>query len=172
MGYFLPKFEMSKIPQFERRCPEKCVRSNEQGTPAVRANTRDWNNGKALSAERMQKLRQHRKVNSSSVASDPGVASTSRAAKAIRIDTNRKHPTQIQVESEDKWPNLSQRDNMSPLDSSDVFRALTQLSKKSYVWLPMVFREFELEATMTNRPLSITIARTFLELPTISLFLI
>jgi hypothetical protein len=51
------------------------------------------------SAERMTKLRERRKAETSGVASEPGVASTSRAAQAMDIDTDSVQSTESQTES-------------------------------------------------------------------------
>jgi hypothetical protein len=47
----------------------------------------------------MRKLRERRKAETSGVASEPGVASTSRAAHAMDIDTDSEQSTQSQTES-------------------------------------------------------------------------
>jgi hypothetical protein len=46
----------------------------------------------------MRKLRERRKAETSGVASEPGVASTSRAAQAMDTDTDSEQSTQIQTE--------------------------------------------------------------------------
>jgi hypothetical protein len=45
----------------------------------------------------MRKLQKRRKVETSGVASEPGVASTSRAAQAMDIDTDSEQSTQSQT---------------------------------------------------------------------------
>jgi hypothetical protein len=52
-----------------------------------------------MSADRMRKLRERHKAETSGVASEPGVASTSRAAQAMDIDTDSEQSTQNQTES-------------------------------------------------------------------------
>jgi hypothetical protein len=54
---------------------------------ANRAESKESNKLKTTSAERMRKLRERRKTETSGVASEPGVASTSRAAQAIDLKT-------------------------------------------------------------------------------------
>jgi hypothetical protein len=66
---------------------------------ANRAESKESNNPKTTSAERMRKLRERRKAETSGVANEPGVASTSRAAQAIGIDTDSEQSTQSQTES-------------------------------------------------------------------------
>jgi hypothetical protein len=50
--------------------------------------SKESNKSKNTSAERMRKLRERRKSVTSGVASDPGVAPTSRAAQAMDINTD------------------------------------------------------------------------------------
>jgi hypothetical protein len=52
------------------------------------------------------------------VASEPGVASTSREAQAMDIDSEQS--THSQTESEDKTPDTSQLGNMGPQESSEL----------------------------------------------------
>jgi hypothetical protein len=66
---------------------------------ANRAESKESNKPKTKSAERMIKLRERRKAETSSVAREPGVASTSRAAQARDIDTDSEQCTQSQTES-------------------------------------------------------------------------
>jgi hypothetical protein len=66
---------------------------------ANRAQSKESNKPKTTSAERMRKLRERRKAETSDVASEPGVASTSRAAQAMDIDTDSEQSTQSQTES-------------------------------------------------------------------------
>jgi hypothetical protein len=54
---------------------------------ANRAESKESNKPKIPSAERMRKLRECRKAETSCVASEPGVASISRAEQAMDIDT-------------------------------------------------------------------------------------
>jgi hypothetical protein len=68
----------------------------------------------------MRRLWEHRKVETSDVASEPGVVSTSRAAQAMDIDTDSEQSTHRQMESEDKTPYTSQRGNMGPHESSEL----------------------------------------------------
>jgi hypothetical protein len=49
------------------------------------------------SAERMRRLRERREAETSGVASEPGVASTSRAAQAMDIDTDSEQSTYSQT---------------------------------------------------------------------------
>jgi hypothetical protein len=68
----------------------------------ARANTpesKESNKPKTTSAERMRKLWERRKAETSGVASEPGVGSTSRAAQAMDIDTDSEQSTQNQTES-------------------------------------------------------------------------
>jgi hypothetical protein len=64
-----------------------------------RAEAKDSNKPKTTSAEQMRKLRERRKADTSCVASEPGVAYTSRAAQAMNIDTDSEQSTQSQTES-------------------------------------------------------------------------
>jgi hypothetical protein len=52
---------------------------------------------KTTSAERMRMLRERGKAEASGVANEPGVASISRAAKAMDIDTDTEQSTQCQT---------------------------------------------------------------------------
>jgi hypothetical protein len=61
---------------------------------ANRAESKKLNKPKTTSAERMRKLRECRKAETSGVTSEPGVASTSRAAQAKDIDTDCEQSTQ------------------------------------------------------------------------------
>jgi hypothetical protein len=68
----------------------------------ARANTAESeksNKPKITFAERMRKLRERRKAETSGVASEPGVASTSRAVQAMGIDTDSEQSTHSQTES-------------------------------------------------------------------------
>jgi hypothetical protein len=66
---------------------------------ANRAESKESNKPKTTSMERMRKLRERRKTETSGVASEPGVASTSRAAQTMNIDTDSEQSTQSQTES-------------------------------------------------------------------------
>jgi hypothetical protein len=59
---------------------------------ADRAESKESNKPKITSAERMGKLRELRKAETMDVASEPGVASTSRAEQAMDIDTDSSSP--------------------------------------------------------------------------------
>jgi hypothetical protein len=59
-----------------------------------RAESKGSNKPKTTSAERMRKLRKRCKAETSGVAREPGVASTSRAAQAMDIDTHSEQSTQ------------------------------------------------------------------------------
>jgi hypothetical protein len=66
---------------------------------ANRAESKESNKTKTTSSERLRKLRERRKAETSGVASEPGVASTSRAAQAMDIDTESDQFTQSHMES-------------------------------------------------------------------------
>jgi hypothetical protein len=66
-----PKYK-SKMPQKQR----ERARTN-------RAGSKESNKPKATSAERMRKLRERRKAETSGVASEPGVASTNAQSVAV-----------------------------------------------------------------------------------------
>jgi hypothetical protein len=68
-------------------------------TRANRAESKELNKPKITSVERMRKLQECRKADTSGVASEPGVASTSRVAQAMDIDTDSEQATQSQMES-------------------------------------------------------------------------
>jgi hypothetical protein len=87
---------------------------------AKRAEFKESNKSKTTSAERMRKLRERRKSDISGVANEPGVASTSRAAQAMDIDTDSELSTQSTTESEDKTPDTSQLGNMGPHENSEL----------------------------------------------------
>jgi hypothetical protein len=82
-----PKYK-SKIREKQR----KMARAN-------RAESKESNKPKTTSAERKRKLLERRKAETSGVASEPGVASTSRAAQVMDIDTDSEQSTQSQTES-------------------------------------------------------------------------
>jgi hypothetical protein len=64
------------------------------------------------------------------VASEPGVASTSRAAQAMGIYTDSEQSTQSQTESEYKTPDTCQGGNIGPHESSEL-QQLASLSEHS-----------------------------------------
>jgi hypothetical protein len=66
---------------------------------ANRAESMELNKPKTTSAERMRRLREGRKAETSDVASEPGVVSTSKVAQAMDIDTDSEQSTQNQTES-------------------------------------------------------------------------
>jgi hypothetical protein len=68
---------------------------------ANRAESEESNEPKTTSAERMRKLRERRKAETSCVASEPGVVSTSRAAQAMDIDTDSEQSIQSQSIQQD-----------------------------------------------------------------------
>jgi hypothetical protein len=78
----------SKMRQKQRERPQ-----------ANRAEPKESNKPKTTSAEQMRKLRERHKAETSGVAREPGVASTSRAAQTIDIDTDSEQSTQSQTES-------------------------------------------------------------------------
>jgi hypothetical protein len=73
----------------------------QQQRERARANSAESkkSNKPTTSAERMRKLRESRKAETSCLASEPGVASTSRAAQAMDIDTDSEQSTHSQAES-------------------------------------------------------------------------
>jgi hypothetical protein len=85
----------------------KMLQKQRQRARANRAASKELNKPKAMSAERMRKFWERRKAETSGVASEPGVASTSRAAQAMDVDTHSEQSTQSQTESEDKTPDTS-----------------------------------------------------------------
>jgi hypothetical protein len=66
---------------------------------ANRVESKELNKPKITSAERMRKLRERRKAETSGVTSESGVSSTSRAAQAMDIDTDSEQSTHSQTES-------------------------------------------------------------------------
>jgi hypothetical protein len=103
-------------PKYKSKMHQKLwERARENG-----AESKESNKPKTTSAERMRKLRERRKAETSGVASEPEVASTSRAAQAVDVDTDSEQSTQSQTESEDKTPDTSQRGNMGPHESSEL----------------------------------------------------
>jgi hypothetical protein len=71
-------------PKYKSRM---CHKQRERAR-ANRAESKESNKSKTTPAERMRKLRERPKAETSGVASEPGVASTSRAAQAMDIDTD------------------------------------------------------------------------------------
>jgi hypothetical protein len=67
--------------------------------PEIEQSLRNRTKPKTASAERIRKLREHRKGEKSGVDSEPGVASISRAAQAMDIDMDSEQSTQSQTES-------------------------------------------------------------------------
>jgi hypothetical protein len=64
-----------------------------------RAESKESNKPKTTSAEQMRNLRERHKTETSGVTSEPWVASISRAAQAMDIDTDSEQCTQSQTES-------------------------------------------------------------------------
>jgi hypothetical protein len=87
---------------------------------ANRAESKEMNKPKITSAERMRKLRERRRAETSGVASEQGVASTRRTAQEMDIDTDSEQSSQSQTESEGKTPDTSQRCNMGPHENSEL----------------------------------------------------
>jgi hypothetical protein len=71
-----PKYNSKMRQKQQKRARENRAKSKESNKP------------KTTSAEPMRKLRERRKAETSGVASEPGVASTSRAEQAMGIDTD------------------------------------------------------------------------------------
>jgi hypothetical protein len=82
-------------PKYESKMRQK----QREMARTDRTESKESNKLKTTSAERMRKLRERRKSETSCVPSEPGVASTSRAAQAIDIDTDSEQSTQSQTES-------------------------------------------------------------------------
>jgi hypothetical protein len=66
---------------------------------ANRAESKESNKPKTMPAERMRKLWERHKAETSGVASETGVASTSSVAQAMDIDMDSEQSTQSQAES-------------------------------------------------------------------------
>jgi hypothetical protein len=82
-------------PKYKRK-----IRQKQRGRDrANRAESKEANKPKTAYAERMRKLRERRKAETWGVASEPGVASTSKAVQAMNIDTDSEQSTQSQTES-------------------------------------------------------------------------
>jgi ATP-dependent Lon protease len=93
---------LTKKPTYRAMKPKyksKIRQKQRERARANRAESKESNKPKITSAERMRKLREHRKAETSSVASAPGVASTSRGGQAMDIDTASEQSTQSQSES-------------------------------------------------------------------------
>jgi hypothetical protein len=101
----------------------KIHQKKREGAPA---NIAQSNKFKTTSAERMRKLREGRKAETSGVASEPGVASTSRATQAMDIDTDSEQPTQSQTES----TQYSKRSLCNSHNSTSVFHSFCYLCNK------------------------------------------
>jgi hypothetical protein len=82
-------------PEYKSKMRQK----QRERARAISAESKESNTLKTTSAERMRKLREPRKAETSCVASEPGVASTSRAAQVMDIDTDSEQSTQSQTES-------------------------------------------------------------------------
>jgi hypothetical protein len=82
-------------PKYKSKMHQK----QRERAQANRAESKESNKPKTTSAERMRKLWERRKAETSGVASEPGVASTSREGQAIDIDTVSEPSTQSQTES-------------------------------------------------------------------------
>jgi hypothetical protein len=81
------------------KCKSKMRQKQRERARANRAQPKESNRPKTTFAERMRKLRERRKAETSGVTSEPRVASTSRAAQAMDIDTDSEQCTQSQTES-------------------------------------------------------------------------
>jgi hypothetical protein len=77
----------------------KMWQKHQERARANIAESKELNKPKTTSAERMRKLRERRKSEISGVESQPGVASTIRAAQAMDIDTDSEQSTHSQRES-------------------------------------------------------------------------
>jgi hypothetical protein len=75
----------------------KMRQEQRERAPVNRAESKESNKPKTTSVEWMRKLREHGKAEILGVASEPGVASTSRAAQAMDIDTDSDQSTQSQT---------------------------------------------------------------------------
>jgi hypothetical protein len=115
---------------------------------ANRAESKESNKPKTTSAEPMRKLREPRKAETSGVASEPGVASTSRAEQAMDINTDSEQSTQSQTES----TQYSTRSLCNSHNSTFVNHSFCYLCNNCFLipelsWLPelVVFRRVCLE---------------------------
>jgi hypothetical protein len=94
------KIEKKKTNQaMNPKYKSKMLQKQRERARVNRAESKESNKPKTTSAERMRKLRERHKAETSGVVSEPGVASTSRAAQAMDIDTDSKQSTQSQTES-------------------------------------------------------------------------
>jgi hypothetical protein len=82
-------------PKYKSKMRQK----QQERARANRAESKESNKLKIMSAEWMRKLRECRKVETLGVTSELGVTSTSRAAQAMDIDTDSGQSTQNQTES-------------------------------------------------------------------------
>jgi hypothetical protein len=82
-------------PKYKNKMRQK----QREKARANKAESKESNKPKTTSAERMRKLGERRKAETPGVASEPGVASTSRAAQAMDIDTDSEQSTQSQTEN-------------------------------------------------------------------------
>jgi hypothetical protein len=82
-------------PKYKRKMRQK----QRERAQANRAESKELNKPKTTCAEQTRKLRECCKAKTSGVASEPGVASTSRAVQAMDIDTDSEQSTQSQTES-------------------------------------------------------------------------
>jgi hypothetical protein len=80
-------------PKYKSKMRQK----QRQRTRANRAEFKESNKPKTMSVEQTRKLQECRKAETSGVASEPGVSSTSRAAQVIDIDTDSEQSTQSQT---------------------------------------------------------------------------
>jgi hypothetical protein len=85
-----------KTYSLEKCCSNRCF---ARCSVLVSTRPKESNKPKTTSAEGMRKLRERRRSETSGVASEPGVASTSRAAQAMDIETDSEQSTQSQTES-------------------------------------------------------------------------
>jgi hypothetical protein len=82
-------------PKYKSKMRQK----SREKARVTRAESKESNKPKTMSAERMRTLRKRRKAETSGVASEPGVASTSRAAQVMDINTDSEKSIQSQTES-------------------------------------------------------------------------
>jgi hypothetical protein len=107
---------------------------------ANRAESKEAKKPKTTSAERIRRLRERRKADTSDVASEPGVASISRAAQAMDIDTDSEQSTQIQTENEDETPDTSQRGYVGHHESSELQQPASVSDHSMCLVLPENYR--------------------------------
>jgi hypothetical protein len=70
------------------RYKSKIHQKQRERAQVNRAESKESNKPKTMSVERVRKLRERCKAETSGVASEPGVASASRVAQAMDIDTD------------------------------------------------------------------------------------